>query len=349
MTMRRSSAAMALGLLVAAAACRPQSKSVARFLEQSARQDLDQAALVVLGKAVEVHDGAPQPGVAGFRPVEVKMEVLRVLKGRLTSRSARFTYFFPYGGYDGPGAVWVEQGQVGIVALVPDRSRLRVVNDRRAMIRAYGTPEESPLPLDQFVAQATIPVRAGCSSSVSSVAREMASDLAWISNTLIGARHTRKLLQSSLASREPNVSACACLVMAELWKLPEPCLDALPSDAGIDHLRAENQELDRYQRDSLRRHPASQLKTLIESSGLDGTLLRLASWSSRPGLGIGGTECRAFSDALGAGDLSEALASGAKWSSPSAERSAMAEFRMWLALGCPAAFPELATPPDANR
>ena len=348
MTMARCASALTLLLLMLAGGCRPQPMRSPRFVEQSARQVFKEAALVVLGKVVRLKDDTPQPpGEAGDRPIEVKLDVQRVLKGQLASRSACFVYFFPYGGYNGPLPEWVGQGEVGVFALLPGQPCFRVVNDRRAIIRAYNIPGDPSVSLERFVAQAALPVDASCSRNIGSVPRPMT--IAWVSFSLVGPRNTRKLLQTFLANPDSKVRTCACLVTAELWNFDEPCMSSLPPDSHVNDLPTRDQGWNQRTRNWLRLYPVNELKTIIDGSGLDGALLDLGALTSRPGQEITRSECRAFSDALSSGVLNDALASGAEFSSPDAERTAMTQFKTWLGLGCPAGYAGLTNPPSDDR
>ena len=327
----------------AAGGCGPSTHTTPRLLDQSARQDLEGARVVVLGKVASVSDTAPRRGAAGYRPIEVSLSVMRVLKGSLSSGHLCVVYFYPYGGYDGPGSAWIEVGATGIFALVPDERCFRVVNDRRAIIRSHGEPRNPPMPLARFVAEATLPTRGGCRTGSNQVASEILS----ITVPLIGSRASWELLEGELGGSDVGASACTCLAVSQVWRVDQPCLDNLPEASmdrsQVDAVRTTNQALLQRERGWFAAGPPSWLMTMVDGYGLDGAILRLHELLDRDRFQVTKAACTALAGSLQSGDVNDSLAAArARWNE-AAEDNARLDFDKWLLLGCPTSHDGLKT------
>ena len=75
--------------------CRPATQTLPRFLDQTARKDLDTASLVVAGVAESVSPAGADRGTSGYEPIAVTLSVQRVLKGTLASDRLCLVYFRP--------------------------------------------------------------------------------------------------------------------------------------------------------------------------------------------------------------------------------------------------------------
>ncbi len=312
----------------------PAKNAEPRLLNQSAKQDIEGAALVVLARVESVSDTASHIGPAGYRPVEADLSVRQVLKGSYGSERMCIIYMYPYGGYDGPGLAWIEAGTTGVFSLVPNDRCFRVVNDRRAIIRSYALPKGAPTPLSAFVAAATLPTRGGCSSGINQVASEIWS----ISIPLIGSRATWRLLQDDLGSSDANAKTCACAAMASVWKVDEACLDRLPSNAidpsQLNATRATNRLILRREQSWLQNDPIKWLQTIAGGWGVDGALVRLHELLSRKEVEIPRSRCAILTRALSEGGMDRSLSKDG--SDEATEQRARRDLNQWLELGCPA-------------
>jgi len=296
----------------------------------NAKEILDEATLVLLGKVRRVD--APILRRSGYRPVKVSLDVLRVLKGQYDSKTACFVYLRPFGAYEGAYYERVMDGETGVFPLIPGDGCFRVVRDNRAFFPSYKLPMDFSRPLEQVVAESTLPVF-GCGTGRidSGIAQQ---DFLKITRSLIGARATSKLLQDSLNSPDPGVRTCACIVLVRGWTQNESCLDTLPEGrfdpSEVDQIRADFREKWELVRKKFEADPLGWL----QGNGLDSTLEVLSGLSLLPGFRITPETCRMFKDNLESRKTQVALARSREiW--PDVERASLSQFSTWLDLGCP--------------
>jgi hypothetical protein len=324
-----------------AAGCQRGPAPDPRFLDESAKLDLDKASLVLLADVETVKDNGPRSGPSGVRRIEVVLRVQRVMKGELNSKVACATYFFPYGGFEGQLPVWVERGSTGIFALVPGGRCFRVVNDSRAIIKAYGQPAAGPAPLDKLVAEATIPY--SCPDIY-----KAASDIHSVTIPLVGSREARKLLSDTFLHGDSSVRTCSCLVAGLAWRLHESCLDSLQATGEVQaqatSIERTNDRLLRQEEQQLHENPAGWLRTIVESWGVDGALLRLAALLRSSNDRLPPATCMALKGDSASSSFPESLAKGRLRSNGPAEEEAVTQFRKWLDSGCQADWQHLENP-----
>jgi hypothetical protein len=313
-----------------------------RLLSQSARQDIEDAALVVLADVKSISDTASRHGPAGYRPVVVDLLVRHVLKGFYSRDSMCIIYMYPYGGYDGPGLAWIEAGTTGIFTLVPGDKCFRVVNDRRAIIRSYTVPLDVYAPILAFVASSTLPTKAGCRSGINQVAAEIWS----ISIPLVGSRATWRLMENDLRNSDVNIKSCTCAVIASVWKVNETCLQRLPPNAidqsQLDATKATNRLLLQREQGWVRKDPIKWLQTISGGWGVDGSLVRLYELLSLKAIEIPGSSCTQLARGLREGGMERLVLERGPVSDEGVERPARRDLKKWLDGGCPAT-------PDALR
>jgi hypothetical protein len=238
------------------------------------------------------------------------------------------TYFYPYGGYDGPRLEWVGQGETGVFALTTGQQCLRVVNDRRPIMHSYGVPTDERLPLEAYIANATLPTRAGCRTESYQASASVSS----LSIPLVGSRAVWRLLQKELRDAEPLARACACVVSAQVWHLNEPCLDSLTSGvmdrSRVDSTRAENESLLVRETIWFRDDPSGWLRLMIEGWGLDGALVRLRELLARGVFQTSPSVCASLARGVDSGKADGSYSKGI-------EAEARDDFALWLNAGCP--------------
>ena len=325
-----------LTLLVSlAASCQPQTGAAPQLLDQSARQDIEAATIVLFGRVESVSDRAPRKGPSGFRPVEVVVAIQHVWKGEVAGKQICVKYYYPFGGYTGPALVWVESGASGVFSLVPEGSCFRVVNDRRAMIRSHELHPDFSAPMYLAIASATLPTKAGCRTSSNQIASEISS----VAIPLIGSRATWRLLTEELTTPESSVRSCACVAIAQVWKLDSPCLSQVTErdidSVQVDLIRTSNREILSREREWFRTDPVEWLKTMIEAWGIDGALLRLSQLTVAGVLKVDSPACALIRKGYRSGRLSDSLGKARNTANEESESAALEDFDRWLALGCP--------------
>jgi hypothetical protein len=303
-------------------------------VSESAKDDLDKANVVVLAKAVAMADTSKRRGPAGYRPIDLELDVQRVFKGDLPSRKPCVTYFFPVGNTP----MWVQPGSTGIFSLAKpeDTPCFRVVNDSRAFIRVYRLPEASTASLYKFVAEATVP-QGGCAGDDTNLYM-VAEDVHSITLPLVGSRAARKLLVRMFGHPDPDVRGCACLIAGEVWKLPEECLESVPD---IDEVREHAERIkDTSQKETsmelqqLHDDPAAWLQTTVGVWGMDGALLRLGTLRSHSGSRFTKSKCAALKKDRQSVSFEAALFAGQSKSNDMEEHAAVAQFDKWVLSGC---------------
>lgn len=318
--------------------CQSRPTSVnANFGSENVKQLLDKATLVLLAKAGPVSIKK----VASLHQIDVRLQIIRVLKGQYSMGSACFVYYLPAGAYEGPYLPLVKEGTTGIFTLRPDGRCFRAVNDRWAIIPAYRVPDDSA-PLEEFVAKATLPVYGGCANPA-----QADNEVLGVTRRLIGHRATLKLLESALGDSDPDVRICSCLVLTGWWNSNESCLRTVPStvvtptkadEIRLDYRRSRKTQLDRFHAD-----PVSWLKNMM-AGGLDGTVSLLYDLTARPNVSVDPGTCHLIRNGLLSGAYDSVLGRALYESPEAAERRAMEQFKMWLDSDCPANFEPLRTP-----
>ena len=320
-----------VSVLLVTYACQKGSRLTPHFLNESARQDLDNAKLVILAKVEAISDSIAHTGQTVIRPIEVRVSVLRTIKGRSAANAACIIYFFPYGAFDGQLPIWVQPGVTGFFSLNESAPCFRVVNDSRAVIRAYRIPDTPIKPWEKFVAEATLPQM--CVGDAYSAA----SDVRTITTPLVGSRVARALLEAELSDPDSRVRLCTCEIMGLVWKLREACFESTATtDKGeIEKIERANDMLDRMEEEWLRSDPGAWLQATVSGYGMDGALIRLGGLMSGPGFRYSRKQlCSELGTAWKSGRVGSSLATGRPLSSEFAERSATHQFDEWLGSGC---------------
>jgi hypothetical protein len=337
-----------IAVAIVAVTCGRGTRVAPRLPDQSAMRDLENAALVVVAQVDTIDDTEKRRGPAGFRPVRVNVSVQHVLKGAVASQRLCFVYCFPYGGYDGPGSVWVQPNMTGVLTLVPDGRCFRAVNDRRAIIPSYREPKDLSMPLNTLVAEATLPSVKGGKCNL----HDVTADIWSITIPLIGSRATWRLLEQQLTEPDLNARACACVVMARVWMVNLPCLTDRSTDVidrvQLDSIRSMNRTGLQREQGWFRSDPVGWLKITISGSGMDGAVLRLAELLSAGAVHVSQPTCAAFLQSLRSGDLNASLAASSTRFNEVADREAKRELDQWLQSGCPEPYGRLAGKPEAD-
>jgi hypothetical protein len=329
---------VALAVTLAVANSQPVSSRAPHTPNDSAKHDVDSASLVVIADVTNVEDGAPRPAPSGYRPIIVRLHVSRVLKGKSSSSQICLRYYFPYGAYDGPGFRWIVKGERGIFPLIEGPDCYRAVNDRRSVLPVYKLVKGPTSPVDAYIAQTTLPIEDHCREGVYKTAEEVSS----VTLSLVGSRRTREMIAPYTSSADLQTRMCACAVMALTWRLDEDCLHSAsePEEQGLDRIAAANGRLQKREGKWFRENATVWLKMSIEGWGIDGTVLRLGWFSSHGVIDVSKDSCEAFRGDLNDPGFNASLSLGGMRSTERAERSAMIDFRRWIALGCPVPYPK---------
>ena len=331
--MRRSRVAILLIVLVASS-CQRASRPVPQFLDESAKQDLDRANIVVLAKVNGVSDrDRHQEGK--YRLIELALDVQLVIKGDLDSRTPCARYYALKGGFVGHLPVWVEPGSTGIFFLTNSSPCLRAVNDNRAYVRTFGTlPTARQRSAEKLIAGVTLPQ--GCAGN--SYVYNAQQDVWAVTIPLVGSRAARKLMVGADSDNSRSVEPCSCLVAALVWKLPESCLTSLTPRDGIreqaHEIRNSNDALNFREEQELRDNPAAWLETTVEAWGMDGALLRLGGLMSSSGSGLSQGACSALRARRESSSFGASLKGGRDRSNATAESAALGQFDQWTNAGC---------------
>lgn len=329
--------------LVVLVGCGSRQPLVPKYDDARAKEMLDEETLVLLGTVRRVEEPIPQ--TSGFGQVRVSLHVLRVLKGQYNSKSACFVYLISVVGYVGPRVTKVMEGDTGVFALVPGDRCFRAVRDNKAIFLSYKLPQDFSRPLDEVVAEATLPVFACAAGRI--YPSEAEHDSLMITRSLIGNRPTLKLLRDALDSPDPRVRSCTCIVLVRKWMQNESCLDSLP-EGSLDPSEVDQIRVDFRKKWELvrKRFEADPLRWL-QGDGLDSTLEVLSGLSLLPGFRITPETCRMFKDNLETRKTQLALAQTREvW--PDAEREALSQFKTWLDRGCPMNYEPFKHPDPSN-
>jgi hypothetical protein len=324
-----------LFIAVVTGSCRAPSRPVPYFLNESVKQDLDRASIAILANVTGVSDRGAPSGAEGYRLIELRLSIERVIKGRVAAPAVCATYLAVNKGLNGQLPTWVEPGSTGFFFLSDSSPCLRVVNDSRAYVRAEqarlaGGSSSS----EKLIAEATLPDRCAGNAYVYSSAEEV-----WaVTIPLVGSRAARKLLLNRHKDSSPGVGSCSCLVAASVWKVSESCLSSLPSGDGIreqaQDLARANDALNLREEQELYDDPVVWFETATGAWGMDGALLRFAGLMSHSGSSLPLGTC-AVLRARRKSDLFEtSLKSGLARSNAAAEAAAVAQFDRWTEGGC---------------
>ena len=306
-----------------------------QFLNESAKQEFDRAGIVVLAKVRNASDRAERADTK-YRLIEVGLDVQRVIKGSLASRTPCVVYYAPRGAFTGQMPTWVAPGSTGFFFLADSKPCLRAVNDFRAYIRETGTPDPRAVATspEKLIAQSTLPE--GCAGN--DYLYRAGEDVWSITIPLVGSRAARKLLIGSDSNGKRSVNPCSCLAAASIWKLSEECLSSLPSGNGIREQARQivntNNAFNRQDLQQIRENPGAWLETNVQGWGMDGTTLRLAGVMSHSASKISQTACAALRARLRSPSLQTSLKSSQNGSNRAVEHAAVAQFGRWTAAGC---------------
>jgi hypothetical protein len=321
-------------LALAGSGCQRGTRPTPQFLNESAKQDLDKASLVVLANVKTVSDSGMPSGPAGYRLIRVALEVRRVIKGELDDRTPCVNYFALHGGFVGQLPVWVEPGSTGVFFLAEASPCFRAVNDSRTYIEVYSSPPMTPASPEKFVARATLPRGCAGNSYISKAAQDVWS----VTIPLVGPRAARNLLLTTHDDANVGARDCSCLVAATVWKLSESCLAALPIRDGIREqargIKATNDKLNLGEEQRLRGNPAIWLQTTVEELGMDGALLRMGGLMSRSGSPFSEGTCAVLKAERESASFGASLSRGRDHSNAKAESAAIKQFGQWLGSGC---------------
>jgi len=331
-------------MLLLALSCQGGSSPTLRFLNESAKEDLDKASLVVLATVNAVSDQNRPPAPAGYRRMEVTLDVQRVIKGELATRTPCVTYYALNGGIVGHLPVWVEPGSTGIFFLSKAEPCFRAVNDNRTYIRAYSTLPTTPVSPEKLIAEATVPRGCAGNSYIYTAQQDVWSETI----PLVGSRAARKLLLASHHGDGSGIMDCSCLVAAMVWRLPESCLASRSTRDEIQQqaqrIKASNNELNLQEERLLRDNPAVWLKTTVEGMGMDGALLRLGGLMSFAPSSFSKGTCAVLKKARKSVSFETSLAKGRGRSNETAEKAAVGQFGRWLDGDCRADWQLLENP-----
>jgi hypothetical protein len=321
--------------------------SVPRFLNESAKQDLDKASVALLANVTKVFPRKISGSTEGYRPIRVTLDVQYVIKGELTSHTVCVDYFALNGGILGHLPVWVEPGSKGIFFLTGVSPCFRVVNDSRAYIKTDKSDRILPtasVSAERFIAESTLPRSCAGNSYVYGAEQEIWS----ITIPLIGSRAAQRLLVGVDPQANSLLDPCRCLVAALVWKLPERCLKSLPEANGIPEQAKEiegtNNALNLHEQQELGDDLGAWLETTVAVWGMDGALLRLANLMSQSGKRVSLGVCTALNTRRESASFASALRKGLDHSNALAERAAVTQFGRWVQTGCPTDWKLLESP-----
>jgi hypothetical protein len=305
-----------------------------RLLDETAKQDIDSAAIVFLARVDSVRDSAVRPGLSGYRPVELTVSILRSFKGNAGAATSCVIYLAPYGNYDGPRPFWIPVGELALFAVEVRGRCFRVVNDRRPFLRSFDSEGNEIAPMEAFIAESTLPTRGGCKNGVSPIVAEIADTTI----PLVGSRETWALLRRELGSPIPDERVCACIVMAWVWRTNLSCLLALPNSVNESHsleqLVTDNRAVSKRSRSGLQHAPIAWLKYESDTWGFGGTIIRLHELVTSEQLSISQGQCSTIANTLQSRYPKTPVRSDNRYT-PQSELSAFNDLREWFTAGCP--------------
>lgn len=304
---------------------------------QPASSDYAQASVVVLGSVTSVRGVSTSTASSRYRPVQVDVDVQRVLKGAFTVPHLSFTYYVPgKGGYDGPFHRIISKGDQGVFILLREGQALRAVNDRRAVLPVTSEPDPQATTVQEFIAGITLPTGRGCTNGAHVVASEVRS----VSIPLAGSRAVWRALERQAGSADGGEAAkCACAVMASIWKVRPGCeswFEAgfvdLPGAADIAGKRSEAYEQDRVW---FADDPTRWLSEVRNRWGTEGALLRLHELLRSGIVRMTPSACARLRARADVAELAHPTETERTWLNGDAQVRAAESYRRWLKEGCP--------------
>ena len=239
----------------------------------------------------------------------------------------------------------VEPGSTGIFFLAKSGPCLRAVNDSRAYLRTEKTPRAGqPGPPEKLIAEMTLPH--GCAGNAYIYKGQ---DAVWaVTIPLVGSRAARKLMVTIDNDSNIAVEPCSCLVAALVWKLPERCLDSLPSGNGIreqaQEIERTNDALNYREERKLHDDPAAWLEETVEGWGMDGAMLRLGGLMAHSGSRFSKGACAALMARRKSVSFGASLEKGRDRFNAAAESAAIGQFDQWADAGCRAEWQTFESP-----